>query len=230
MSMLEWARREVELACEKENPNRKEGEWDYGCACYESALKAYECMINDGHSGYSFGVTKQILKRLLDHIPLTSLEDRDEDWIKNESLSSSDKEYEAYQHVRRGSLWKYVYPDGKVEFRDNDRARAVIYDSPNTLWCSGLTTKIVHELYPIQFPYIPQKDPYILYEDEYLTDSKNGDFDTVEMIEIKTPEGDVVPVNRYFKESDEGWTEIDHAEFLERRNMHYRRINEHDGV
>lgn len=230
MSMLEWARREVELACEKENPNRKEGEWDYGCACYESALKAYECLINDGHSGYSFGVTKHILNRLMDHIPLTSLEDRDEDWIKDESLSPSDKEYESYQHVRRGSLWKYVYPDGKVEFRDYDRARSVNNDSPNSLWCSGLTTKIVHELYPIKFPYMPQKEPYILYEEEYLTDPKNGDFDTIDMIEIKTPEGDVVPVDRYFKESDEGWTEIDYAEFLERRNMHYRRINKHDGV
>ena len=230
MSMLEWARREVELACEKENPNRKEGEWDYGCACYESALKAYECLINDGHSGYSFGVTKQILNRLLDCIPLTSLENRDEDWIKDESPSPSDKEYESYQHVRRGSLWKRVYPDGKVEFRDNDRARSVNNDIPGALWCSWLTTKIVHELYPLQFPYMPQKEPYILYEEEYLTDPKNGDFDTIEMIEIKTPEGDVVPVNRYFKESDEGWTEIDYAEFLERRNMHYRRINKHDGV
>lgn len=230
MSMLEWARREVELACEKENPNRKEGEWDYGCSCYESALKAYECLLNDGHSGYSFGVTKHILNRLLDEIPLTSLEDRDEDWIKDESRSPSDKEYESYQHARRGSLWKRVYPDGKVEFHDNDRARAVNNDCPNALWCSGLTTKIIHELYPIKFPYMPQKEPYILYEEEYLTDPKNGDFDTIEMIEIKTPEGDVAPVNRYFKESDEGWTEIDHAEFLERRNMHYRRINEHDRV
>ena len=35
MSMLEWAKREVEIACKNENPDRKEGEFDYGCACYE---------------------------------------------------------------------------------------------------------------------------------------------------------------------------------------------------
>ena len=27
--MLDWAKREVEIACKKENPNRKEGEFDY---------------------------------------------------------------------------------------------------------------------------------------------------------------------------------------------------------
>ena len=48
MSMTEWAENEVRIACERENPNRKEGEFDYGCACYESALKAYECLCKDG--------------------------------------------------------------------------------------------------------------------------------------------------------------------------------------
>ena len=31
MSMKEWAKKEVELACKHENPDRKEGEFDYGC-------------------------------------------------------------------------------------------------------------------------------------------------------------------------------------------------------
>lgn len=56
-SMLDWAKREVEIACEKENPNRKEEEFDYGCACYESALKAFESLSEDGHSGLSIKIT-----------------------------------------------------------------------------------------------------------------------------------------------------------------------------
>lgn len=52
-NMLDWAKREVEIACKKENPNRKEGEFDYGCACYESAIKAFESLCEDGHSGFS---------------------------------------------------------------------------------------------------------------------------------------------------------------------------------
>ena len=59
--ILEWAKKEVEIACKRENPNRKKGEFDYGCACYESALKAFESLTEDNHSGYSIGITKNIL-------------------------------------------------------------------------------------------------------------------------------------------------------------------------
>jgi len=69
---LTWAEKEVELACERERANSsEEGEWKYGCACYESALRAYNSIYSDGHSGYSIGATKQILNRLIDGTPLT---------------------------------------------------------------------------------------------------------------------------------------------------------------
>lgn len=80
MSMLDWAKREVELACKRENPDRKPGEWDYGCACYESALKALKSLLEDGHSGFSIGLTKQILNRLIDGKPLIPIEDTDDNW------------------------------------------------------------------------------------------------------------------------------------------------------
>ena len=66
MSMLEWAKKEVEIACKRENPDKKEGEFDYGCACYESALKAFKSLCEDGHSGMSIGFTKNILNWLVD--------------------------------------------------------------------------------------------------------------------------------------------------------------------
>lgn len=50
MSMSDWAKREVKIACKREAPDRKDGEWDYGCACYESALKAYQSLMEDGHT------------------------------------------------------------------------------------------------------------------------------------------------------------------------------------
>lgn len=80
MSMKEWAKREVELACKHENPDRKEGEFDYGCACYESALKALTSLMEDEHSGFSINLTKQILNRLIDGKPLTPIEDTDDIW------------------------------------------------------------------------------------------------------------------------------------------------------
>ena len=80
MGMKEWAKREVQIACKRENPDRKEGEWDYGCACYESALKAFNSLMEDGHSGMSIGFTIQILNRLIAGKPLTPIEDTDDIW------------------------------------------------------------------------------------------------------------------------------------------------------
>ena len=73
--ILDWAKREVEIACKRENPNRKEGKFDYGCACYASALKAFESLCEDGHSGYSIRIAQSILNRLIDGMPLTPIED-----------------------------------------------------------------------------------------------------------------------------------------------------------
>lgn len=64
-NILDWAKREVKIASKKENPNRKEGEFDYGCACYESALKAFESLCEDNHSGFSIRMTQAILNRLI---------------------------------------------------------------------------------------------------------------------------------------------------------------------
>lgn len=46
MSMTEWARREIEIACERERRlSEKEDDWDYGVACYESAYKAFKSLM-----------------------------------------------------------------------------------------------------------------------------------------------------------------------------------------
>lgn len=39
MSTSEWAKKEIELACKYERGDKDPEEWDYGCACYESACK-----------------------------------------------------------------------------------------------------------------------------------------------------------------------------------------------
>ena len=43
MSMYSWAEQECRLACKKENPDFDfdSDDFDYGCSCYKSALKAY---------------------------------------------------------------------------------------------------------------------------------------------------------------------------------------------
>ena len=45
MSMLEWAKNEIAIASKRERGDKPEGEWDYGCACYDSALRAFESLL-----------------------------------------------------------------------------------------------------------------------------------------------------------------------------------------
>ena len=81
MNMSDWAKKEVELAKIIEAKDLKEGEFDYGGACYDSALKAFNSLTEDGHSGMSIKIAKQILNRLIDGSPLTPIEDREDIWV-----------------------------------------------------------------------------------------------------------------------------------------------------
>ena len=211
MSMKEWAEREVQIACKRENPDRKEGEWDYGCACYESALKAFNSLMEDGHSGASIGFTKQILNRLIDGKPLTPIEDTDDIW---EECVFNNKGYKTYQCKRMSSLFKDVYPDGSVKYSDTDRVIAIDIDNDST-WSSGFIRDMIDEMYPITMPY-SGGDPYKVYFQDCLYDHKNGDYDTRAILHIKTPNNKLIRVHRYFKESDSGFIEIDLEEYMAR--------------
>ena len=211
MGMKEWAEREVQIACKRENPDRKEGEWDYGCACYESALKAFNSLMEDGHSGTSIVFTKQILDRLIDGKPLTPIEDTEDVW--NECVRT-DREYTTYQCKRMSSLFKDVYPDGSVKYYDTDRVIGIDIDNDST-WSSGFIRDIIDEMYPITMPYSGE-DIYKVYIQDCLYDPKNGDYDTRAILHIKTPNNKIIRVNRYFKESDSRFIEIDREEYMAR--------------
>ena len=211
MGMKEWAEREVQIACKRENPDRKEGEWDYGCACYESALKAFNSLMEDGHSGTSIVFTKQILDRLIDGKPLTPIEDTEDVW--NECVRT-DREYTTYQCKRMSSLFKDVYPDGSVKYSDTDRVIGIDIDNDST-WSSGFIRDIIDEMYPITMPYSGE-DLYKVYIQDCLYDPKNGDYDTRAILHIKTPNNKIIRVNRYFKESDSRFIEIDREEYMAR--------------
>lgn len=219
-NMINWAKREVEIACNKENPNRKEGEFDYGCACYESALKAFESLYEDGHSGFSIKMTQAILDRLLDGQPLTPIEDIDDVW--NECFYFKDG-LKVYQCKRMSSLFKKISTDGNIKYEDIDSSYCVSIHNPNNIYYSKLVRRIIEEMFPITMPYMPGK-PIKVYCEKFLTDKKNGDFDTVGVFyALKTENGkqEKIEINRFFREpeGDEAgsWTEISKEEYYERK-------------
>lgn len=221
--MLDWAKREVEIACKKENPNRKEGEFDYGCSCYESALKAFESLLEDGHFGFSIKMTQAILIRLLNGQPLTPIEDTEDIWDVCSCSGILAHGIDVYQCKRMSSLFKHIYLDGTVKYYDVDNSYCVDINNPSNMYSSSLVRKLIDEMFPIKMPYMPGK-PIAVYCEDFLTDKKHGNFDTVGVFyALKTENGkqEKIEINRFFRKPEgdkEGdWTEISKKEYEERK-------------
>lgn len=223
-NMLDWAKREVAIACGKENPNKKDREFDYDCACYKSALKAFKTLCDDGHSGLSIKITQSILNRLINGQPLTPIEDTDDVWEK--VAQDKDMDYLIYRCKRMSSLFKHVYTDGTVKYSDNNRSYCVNINSPNDTYSSGLVRRIIDAMFPIAMPYMPGT-PIKVYCEDFLTDKKNGDFDTVGVFyALKTENGEKkkIEINRFFREPKDneklicGWVEISKEEYMQRKH------------
>lgn len=219
MNMSEWAKNEIEIACKRERGDKNPDEWDYGCACYESAYKAFQSLMEDGHSGYSIGMTKWILNRLIDGKPLTPIEDTPDMWNMRENWDVGG--FTTYQCKRMSSLFKDVYHDnGEVKYNDVDRFRCVNEDNPTVRWSNGFINRLMNEKYPITMPYIPEDKPYIVHCTEGLSDSKNGDFDTIGIWYVVKPDGTRDTIDRFFKEGKISFVEISREEYEERVKPH----------
>lgn len=208
----DWADREVTLACkvERDSANTSD-ESDYGCGCYESALRAYRSLCRDGHSGMSIQITKGILNRLIDGKCLTPIEDTPDIWEKVDF--GKDEESEHFQCKRMSSLFKDIASDGTVTYSDVNRVTVVNVDNPENAYQNGFTTRLVDKIFPIAMPYFPTAKKFKVVRDEFLVDPKNCDYDTVAFLYIITPSGQKIELNRYFKEVDHKLVPIEKDEF-----------------
>ena len=211
MSLLNWAKNEIEIAKRREMELSDDG--TYGCMCYDSALKAFKSLCKDNHSGVSIRITKNILDRLIDAKPLTPIFDTDDIWSKCEF--TNDGLAAVYQCTRMTSLFKHVHEDGSISYSDNDRVVATdhIY---KISYHSGLVSRYVDELYPIKMPYVPPEKPYRVYCEDYLQGSPNeqtGTYDHFAMLYMILPDGIVKDVGKYYKEVDKKMIEISREEY-----------------
>ena len=217
MSMYDWAEQECRIACKKENPdfNFDSEDFDYGCSCYKSALKAYKSLCEDDHSGASFNFTRIILERLMEGQPLTPITDEDFEGgvsiFSDKDLASRGLKSEI-QCPRMSSLFRRETLDGKVSYNDNNRAYCINIENPSVTFSSA-KDQVVDEFFPITMPYIPEKGKYKVYCQTFLTDKKNGDFDTQAILYFITPDGKRVDVNRYQTEKDGKMVDITKEEY-----------------
>ena len=215
MSTDIWAKREVELA---KNEALKSGADNcsahYICECLNSALKAFNSLREDGHSGASMEQMLMFLQRLVRGLPLTPI-DEDTTWVKS---SVSESGTITYQCARMTSLFKDVDKEGNITYSDVNRVVCVNKDDSHApVWYNGFVSKIVNSIYPIKFPYYTSSDPIIAYVSEHTT-SVTEDFDTMCIDSVKLDNGETVELKRFFKEDPNinSWVEIDEEEYNRR--------------
>lgn len=225
MSMTTWAEREIKMACKRENPDWDGESFDYGCSCYMSALKAFKSLLEDGHSGYSFSITRRILDKLMWNIPLSPITEDDFNFFIDENGEKhevprerygNDRDYVSVQCPRCFHVFKYEYDDGRVVYHDQDRAYCINIEHPSDTFSSHMEN-VIDEMFPITMPYMPTKEQYQCYIQEFLTDKKNGDFDTQALLYIITPDNKKIEVNKF-------WTEVGTGEMHEITKEEYEEL------
>ena len=71
MTTLEWAENEIRLAKAASDSD------EYFSLCCDSAIKAFQSLMDDNHSGCSISITMDILNRLASNKPLTPIMEND---------------------------------------------------------------------------------------------------------------------------------------------------------
>ena len=214
MTTEEWAKNEVKIAMEKE---RKSAEKDkdaisigYVNGCYDSALKAYHSLCEDGHSGMSWSITRNILIKLMKEIPLTPIEEDEDCWSGKHSLDGVQE-----QCIRRFSLFRRRQPDGTYKYHDIDLvATDYVYIDHISAFSSRNGEAICNLLFGdlIKFPYMPPTTCYRvrMIEFDNLTDDLGNEIYYV--IYAKKPNGERTDLYDFYAFTASGAVKLDHDE------------------
>lgn len=213
-----WAEEEVEIA-----KARLKGDQDENALLtegYDIALRAHKTIFEgegESLSGCGFSFVSGVLKDLLDEKPLTPIIDVPEVW----NLIHETDEFCEFQCRRRSALFKKVYKkDNRVAYHDLDRVTCLGEpDSQHTgftaRFYNGFISRLIQDKYPISMPYVPTK-PYVVKVSDFATNGEVGTFDTMFVKAVIHPNGKMETLNWYFKETPDGFINIDEKEYLAR--------------
>lgn len=219
MEQKEWAKREIDLCL-----NDPEGEKELRPLIkkiYEEAYNSYCYLIDQLKDEDKPDFVKMILKSLMSGYPLTPIIEDEEYWTQVCGIDTSadlNVNTSEFYCTRYPSLHKFVnLKDNTKKYIDYNQFTCVDIHSNNT-YIGGIACSVLRDTLPITMPYNPESSKIRIYTEDFLYDSENGgDFDTVGVLCYKTTMGQVIPVKRYFKETNDGFVEIDQKEYIERR-------------
>lgn len=223
-SQLNWARNEVEklpkyLSKDEELEEDAKELMDSSINIPGNvALKAYDALITskDIDTYNTLTAARMFLGRLMKGLPLTPIEDKDEEW--EEFGSKTEAGNMVYRSVRYSDLYKYASPAGDLYL---DKNRFIFYniEMDHPAYCD-LVEVIAEEGFAINLPYLPSEKKIIIFydEDEFGTDHVIAV--THYLVEGKL---NPKPISRFFKETvadecdyglgDKKYVEIDKEKF-----------------
>ena len=202
--MLEWAKREIEYALsDTKEMSKEDPEYKYYEACCNSALKAFEDLLGDHHTGYSISITKNILVRLIEGKPLTAITDTEDAW--NDIHANPEDGSTRYQCKRMAGLFKRVAKDGSVSYTDVNRCICIDVHSQLT-YSNGLASRYVDEHFPIRMPYYPTARPFVISTEDFCMNKPNavGEFTHKALLCMTKPDGTQDHLCMYYAENEQG--------------------------
>lgn len=190
--------------------------FEFSCIAAQSAfesLSSYnELMYRDTD------MAEYLLEQLLKYNPLTPVEDNEDIWHEiNSKYLIDDSLKTVYQCKRMPALFKEIYHDGTVKYRDIYRYHEIPMGKNNGAirLVGSLVDYVMNEIFPITMPYIPYKEPYYVYSE---ASHRNPSIAAIRY--IVTPSKQLVEINRYFKkEWNTDYIEITEDEYNRFKDM-----------
>lgn len=198
--MKEWALMELEYL-------EKNYEDDDLKNCANTASEAFSRILDYTRDPAYLPVINRMLVQLMNHNPMTPILDNDNEWIEDRThVSNNGASSVIYHHIRRESLIKNVITDqnGDVKTFYSDTERYVCVDIDTLKTYSGFIERsIINEVLPIEFPYMPTDKARI-----YVQRLNYDGCVYKAIMYIRTEDGDMVDVKRFFKEDGDTVEEI----------------------
>ena len=152
MSEFQWFEDELNMLGSSDEPMQKQ--------VNENILNVIKAFSAGGHSGFSAGYAIPIINRLLQHKPLSPIEDGPDQWHDR----SQESGYSLWQHKRCGSVFKdsdgvITYGEARVFSEDGGKSWFAQGggDSPEHLRSSAV----------IELPFtVPDAPEYVILEPE----------------------------------------------------------------
>jgi hypothetical protein len=166
MSLLEHAKREIEIMKLLESGNKQDGDGileEYAFLVYDSAYELVKKFSEQGHSGMSANLTLNIYKKLANYEPLSKLTGVENEWREWTTYGSeTDNPSTSRQNKRCSRIFQEKDGDTYII------SHYIFREPSGCCWTNGIRKNIT-------FPYALEKEIYI--------DVPNSDVDTKRFVD-----------------------------------------------